>query len=69
MERTFPFSSIDDFLRDLPKPVSGCLVDTQFLVATTDDLHPFAEDADFLFEKLAEYKIPIFTTVTNWYAK
>ncbi len=43
----------------------GCLVDTNFLIASTEELHPFYDDAKFLFEKLAEYQIPIFTTVTT----
>ena len=65
MGKVLPFSSIDQFLKNLKIPVQGCLVDTQFLVAATEELHPFFEDACFLFEKLAEYKIPIFTTVTT----
>ena len=65
MGQVLPFSSIDQYLRNLKAPVTGCLIDTQFLVAVTEELHPFYDDAGFLFEKLAEYKIPIFTTVTT----
>ncbi len=65
MEQALPFSEIDQYLKKLNSPVQGCLIDTQFLIAVTDELHPFYEDAEFLFEKLAEYRIPIFTTVTT----
>lgn len=65
MGQALPFSSIDQYLKGLKAPVLGCLVDTQFLIAATEELHPFYEDAGFIFEKLAEYKIPIFTTVTT----
>lgn len=65
MGKAIPFSSIDQYLKSLKAPVPGCLVDTQFLVAVTEELHPFYDDAGFLFEKLAEYQIPIFTTVTT----
>jgi predicted nucleic acid-binding protein len=63
--QALPFSEIDQYLKKLNLPVQGCLVDTQFLIAVTDELHPFYEDAEFLFEKLAEYHIPVFTTVTT----
>ena len=65
MGQALPFSEIDQYLKKLNLPVQGCLVDTQFLIAVTDELHPFYEDAEFLFEKLAEYHIPVFTTVTT----
>lgn len=65
MGQAFPFSSIDTYLSGLKFPVTGCLVDTNFLIASTEELHPFYDDAKFLFEKLAEYKIPIFATVTT----
>lgn len=65
MGQAHPFSKIDHYLQALGKGVSGCLVDTQFLVAAVEDHHPFHEDAEFLFEKLAEYKVPIFSTVTS----
>ncbi len=65
MGQAIPFSEIDRYLKQLEQPIPGCLVDTQFLVAVTDELHPFFEDAEFLFEKLVEYQIPIFTTVTT----
>lgn len=65
MGKALPFSAIDQYLKGFQGPVAGCLVDTQFLVAATEELHPFYDDAGFLFEKLAEYKIPIFTTVTT----
>lgn len=65
MSQVLPFSSIDQYLKCLKAPAAGCLVDTQFLIAATEELHPFFEDAGFLFEKLAEYQIPVFTTVTT----
>ena len=65
MGKALAFSSIDQYLKTLQAPVPGCLVDTQFLIAATEELHPFYDDAEFLFHKLAEYKIPIFTTVTT----
>jgi predicted nucleic acid-binding protein len=65
MGQAFPFSSIDKYLRELGATVPGCLIDTNFLIASTEELHPFYDDAKFLFEKLAEYNIPIFTTVTT----
>jgi len=65
MGRAVPFYKIDEYLKTLPTPITGCLVDTQFLIAASEELHVFSEDAEFLFEKLAEYKIPIFTTVTT----
>lgn len=65
MGRVVPFSQIDKFLLGLGDQVTGCLVDTNFLFAALYDVHPFSEDAQFLFEKLAQYHIPVFSTVTT----
>ena len=38
MGKALPFSSIDQYLKNLQAPVHGCLVDTQFLIAATEEL-------------------------------
>jgi hypothetical protein len=43
---------------------SGCLADTSFLISVTDQEHVHFEDARFLFEKLVEYRIPIYVSVS-----
>ena len=63
MGRCLPFSEIDIFLKDTPQP-PGCLADTNFLIAASDKDHSFHEDAQFFYEKLADYKIPISVSVT-----
>lgn len=66
MGKVIPFSEIDVYLSSLKPKAIGCLVDTNFLFAALyQDVHPFSDDAEFLFEKLAEYQISIFTTVTT----
>ncbi len=65
MGQALPFSQIDTYLSGLQSDVQGCIVDTQFLVAIIYPLHKFNVDADFLFKKLAQYEVPIFTTVTT----
>jgi predicted nucleic acid-binding protein len=65
MGQSLPFSSIDQYLQRLGGNAPGCIVDTQFLIAATEEHHPFYDDAKFLFEKLAEYGVSIFTTVTT----
>ena len=57
-----PFSEADTYLQSLA--VAGCIADTSFLIAVTDKDNHFYDDAQFLFEKLVEYQIPIFVTVT-----
>jgi hypothetical protein len=64
MGYTLPFSSIDKHIEKVG-PINGCIVDTQFLVASLYPAHTFNEDAEFVFEKLQEYRIPIFSTVTT----
>jgi len=65
MGKVFPFSAIDQYLGELGDRARGCIVDTNFLIAAIYDNHPFYDDAGFLFEKLSEYKIPVFSTVTT----
>jgi len=60
-----PFSQIDVFLKELGGEIPGCIVDTNFLIATTYENHPFSNDAEFLFEKMAEHQVPIYSTVTT----
>ena len=64
MGRVVPFSEIDLVLKNISAPV-GCIVDTQLLVAGMYGPHPFNEDAEFIYEKLTEYGLPIFSTVTT----
>jgi len=59
----FPFSDIDRYLMTVDSK-SGCLADTNFLIALSDEDHNFHEDAKFLFEKLGANNIPIYVTVT-----
>lgn len=63
MGRAVPFSDVDIFLKSID-PSVGCLADTNFLIAVSDKDHHFYDDAQFLFEKLVEYKVPIYVTVT-----
>lgn len=63
MGRAVPFSEVDDFFKSVD-PSQGCLADTNFLIAVSDKDHHFYDDAQFLFEKLVEYKVPIYVTVT-----
>ena len=42
----------------------GCIIDSNILIAATYDLHPFNEECLGLFEELAKYRVPVFTTVT-----
>lgn len=64
MGQVIPFSEIDIYLENL-KNKNGCLVDTNFLIALSEEHHPFNEDAQFLFEKLAEHEIKLYCTLTN----
>lgn len=64
MGRVVPFSEIDVILKTISDPV-GCIVDTQLLIAGIYGPHPFNEEAEFIYEKLAEYGLPIYSTVTT----
>ena len=65
MGTALPFSDIDKFVAHQGEPISGCILDTNFLIAAIYDPHPFHEDAEFLFEKFEEHKIPVHATVTT----
>jgi predicted nucleic acid-binding protein len=58
-----PFSDIDIFLKKADAS-NGCVADTSFLIAASDEEHHFSEDAQFIFGKLVEYKIPIYVSVS-----
>jgi hypothetical protein len=58
-----PFSEIDKYLSTLSGDI-GCLADTSFLIAIADEEHHFHDDALFLQEKLANYDVRIFVSVT-----
>jgi predicted nucleic acid-binding protein len=58
-----PYSDIDKFLSD-ERNRKGCLLDTNFLIALTEENHKFNEDSSFIFEKLVQYQVPIYCTVT-----
>jgi hypothetical protein len=62
--QALPYSEVDDYFSKVD-PSLGCIADTSFLIAIADKDHPFHEDAQFLFEKLVEWKVPIFATVTT----
>jgi hypothetical protein len=57
------FSEADNFLTKSPE-VKACLADSSFLVAISDEDHSQHDNAQFLFEKLTEYEIRIFVSVT-----
>ncbi len=58
-----PYSDIDNYLSktDLLK---GCILDTNFLIALTEENHKHNDDSKFIYEKLVHYKVPIYCTVT-----
>jgi hypothetical protein len=59
-----PFSKIDVLFKD-ENLRSGCLIDSNLLIAMTSlEGHPFNEDAEFIFEKLAHCHVPLFVTHT-----
>lgn len=64
MGTAIPFSEVDLYLKSLSDS-KKCLVDSNFLIALSEEHHPFNEDAQFLYEKLAEYKVSIYCTVAN----
>lgn len=63
MSGSLPFSDVDRYLATISGDI-GCLVDTSFLIAVNDTENPFYEDAIFLQERLAEYSVRIFASVT-----
>lgn len=63
MKTAIPYSDIDSYLKTID-PNKGCLVDTNFLISLTEENHHYYEDSIFIFEKLIEYNISIYYTVT-----
>lgn len=58
-----PFSEIDLYLQSTLES-QACIVDTNFLIAVSDKEHSFHEDAQFVYEKLAEYSIAPMVSVS-----
>ncbi|MBY0384454.1 hypothetical protein K2X05_04775 [bacterium] len=63
MTGALPFSDIDFYLKSIQGDI-GCLADTSYLIALGDKDHQLHEDALFLHEKLAEFNVRIFVSVT-----
>jgi hypothetical protein len=55
-----PFSSAKKILTETNAASSGCLTDTNFLVALTYEPHAFNEDAEALFGILSDCEVPIY---------
>ncbi|HMN69753.1 MAG TPA: hypothetical protein PKC28_14515 [Bdellovibrionales bacterium] len=58
-----PFSDIDLYLKSIQGDI-GCIADTSYLIALGDKDHRLHEDALFMHEKLAEFSVRIFVSVT-----
>lgn len=65
MGHALPFSSIRDCLKRLEVSKTGCLVDTNFLVALTYEPHPFYEDALGAYQALVDSGVPIFAGLST----
>lgn len=63
MGKAIPYSDVDSYLATIDSK-KGCILDTNFLIALTEENHAYFEDSNFLFEKLVQYQIPIYCTVT-----
>nr|BFD63655.1 hypothetical protein BdHM001_23360 [Bdellovibrio sp. HM001] len=63
MGTAVPYSDVDKFLMGIDCS-KGCVLDTNFLIALTEENHRFNDDSNFIYEKLVEYKVPIYSTVT-----
>lgn len=63
MGTAIPYSDIDTYLSKTDLS-NGCLLDTNFLIALTEENHKHNDDSRFIYEKLVEYKVPIYCTVT-----
>lgn len=61
--RVVPFSDVDQYFKGLNLS-NGCIADTNFLIAVSDKENSFYEDAQFLWEKLSEYQVPLYVSVT-----
>jgi predicted nucleic acid-binding protein len=58
-----PYSDVDTYLSKI-ETSKGCILDTNFLIALTEENHKYYDDSKFIYEKLVEYKVPIYCTVT-----
>jgi hypothetical protein len=58
-----PFSDIDTYLGDL-KSLNFFLLDSSFLVSSSDDIHPQYDDGTFLGEKFESSDCKLFVSVT-----
>lgn len=65
MGKVLSFQNLEEELKDISKPATGCLVDTQLLIASIYEPHTFHEDATAVISLLDKYEIPIFATVTT----
>ncbi|MNL01761.1 hypothetical protein D3C87_1222440 [compost metagenome] len=63
MGTAIPYSDVDKFLSNIENR-QGCILDTNFLIALTEENHKFNDDSSFIFEKLVQYEVPIYCTVT-----
>lgn len=63
LQKIIRFSDFDNYVAKLNGAL-GCIVDTNFLISISDEDHHFHDDALFLYEKLSDFKIPIYITVT-----
>lgn len=63
MGNVIPYSDVDMFFRSISNP-KGCLIDTNFLISLTEENHKFHEDSVFIYEKLTQYQIPAYITVS-----
>ncbi len=59
-----PFSSIQTVLKNAGKP-SGCLLDTNFIIAALYEPHRFNEAVVALFDILADFKIPLYVSLST----
>ncbi len=63
MGQALPYSDVDSYLAKASHD-KGCIVDTNFVIALTEENHVHHEDSKFLYEKLVQYNIPLYCTVT-----
>lgn len=63
LKGALPFSDIDQYLKSVQGDI-GCLADTSYLIALGDRDHQLHEDAIFMHEKLADFNVRMFVSVT-----
>lgn len=62
----YPFSSVDKVLSGMSEPERLCLLDTNVTAGWSySDLHSLGEDCEFIVEKLGEYSVTSFASVTT----